>query len=203
MGLGHVELAMVQAEAAKASYGPFVLNCQAPDEGNMHTLLHWATDEQKEKYLRPLCDGHDDELLRDDRAGGRRLRPDADPDHAPCRTATSGSSTATSGSSPTPAAPRSRSCIARTEDDPDLPQAANTAFIVDIPSDGLEPGARGRDDARRHAATARSSSRTCACPTRTCSAGAARATCSASTGSGRRGWRTACAGSPRPRRRST
>ena len=58
MGLGHVELAMVQAEAAKAYYGPWVLNCQAPDEGNMHTLLHWATDAQKEKYLRPLCDGH-------------------------------------------------------------------------------------------------------------------------------------------------
>ena len=50
MGLGHVELAMVQAEAAKTSYGPFVLNCQAPDEGNMHTLLHWATPEQQEKY---------------------------------------------------------------------------------------------------------------------------------------------------------
>src|SRR5438874_9214539 len=48
MGLGHVELAMVQAEAAKSYYGPWVLNCQAPDEGNMHTLLHWATDEQKE-----------------------------------------------------------------------------------------------------------------------------------------------------------
>src|SRR5262245_4106469 len=57
MGLGHVQLAMVQAEAAKTYYGPFVLNCQAPDEGNMHTLLHWATDAQKEKYLRPLCDG--------------------------------------------------------------------------------------------------------------------------------------------------
>ena len=57
MGLGHVQLAMVQAEAAKASYGPWVLNCQAPDEGNMHTLLHWGTPEQKEKYLRPLCDG--------------------------------------------------------------------------------------------------------------------------------------------------
>jgi len=26
--------------------------------------------------------------------------------------------------------------VARTEDDPDLPQAANSAFIVDIPSDG-------------------------------------------------------------------
>ena len=43
MGLSHVEMAMVQAEAAKTYYGPWVLNCQAPDEGNMHTLLHWAT----------------------------------------------------------------------------------------------------------------------------------------------------------------
>ncbi len=57
MGLGHVELAMVQAEAAKTRLGPWILNCQAPDEGNMHTLLHWGTDEQKEQYLRPLCEG--------------------------------------------------------------------------------------------------------------------------------------------------
>ncbi|MDQ3352601.1 MAG: acyl-CoA dehydrogenase family protein, partial [Actinomycetota bacterium] len=57
MGLGHVELAMVQAEAAKAYHGPWVLNCQAPDEGNMHTLVHWATDDQKERFLRPLCAG--------------------------------------------------------------------------------------------------------------------------------------------------
>ena len=48
MELEHVSMAMVQAEAAKSYYGPWVLNCQAPDEGNMHTLLHWATDEQKE-----------------------------------------------------------------------------------------------------------------------------------------------------------
>ncbi|MEV0234672.1 acyl-CoA dehydrogenase family protein [Nonomuraea sp. NPDC050786] len=57
MGLGHVELAMVQSEAARTRIGPWVLNCMAPDEGNMHTLLHWATDEQKEKYLRPLVEG--------------------------------------------------------------------------------------------------------------------------------------------------
>ena len=57
MGLRHVELAMVQAESAKSRFGPFAINCQAPDEGNMHTLLHWGTDEQKEKYLKPLCDG--------------------------------------------------------------------------------------------------------------------------------------------------
>ena len=38
MGLGHVELAMVQAEAAKSGFGPFAINAQAPDEGNKHTL---------------------------------------------------------------------------------------------------------------------------------------------------------------------
>ncbi len=30
MGLGHVEMAMVQAEAAKTRFGSWVLNCQAP-----------------------------------------------------------------------------------------------------------------------------------------------------------------------------
>src|SRR5262245_49469625 len=53
MGLGHVAMASVAAEAAKSGFGPFALNAQAPDEGNMHTLLHWANDQQKEKYLKP------------------------------------------------------------------------------------------------------------------------------------------------------
>ncbi len=57
MGLGHVAMASVSAEAGKTRMGPFASNAQAPDEGNMHTLLHWATDQQKEDYLRPLCDG--------------------------------------------------------------------------------------------------------------------------------------------------
>src|SRR5512147_2334180 len=57
MGIGHVAMAAVSAEAAKSTFGPWALNAQAPDEGNMHTLLHWATEAQKERYLRPLCDG--------------------------------------------------------------------------------------------------------------------------------------------------
>ena len=57
MGLGPTAMAAVSAEAAKVGIGPFVLNAQAPDEGNQHTLLHWATPEQKEKYLKPLCEG--------------------------------------------------------------------------------------------------------------------------------------------------
>jgi acyl-CoA dehydrogenase len=35
-------MAAVSAEAAKVSIGPFVINAQAPDEGNQHTLLHWG-----------------------------------------------------------------------------------------------------------------------------------------------------------------
>src|SRR3990172_1776886 len=58
MDLGPVAMAFVSAEAARAGgLGPYIINAQAPDEGNMHTLLKWGTPEQKEKYLRPLAEG--------------------------------------------------------------------------------------------------------------------------------------------------
>ena len=43
LGLGPTAMAFVSAEAARTTFGPFVLNAQAPDEGNLHTLLHHAT----------------------------------------------------------------------------------------------------------------------------------------------------------------
>jgi acyl-CoA dehydrogenase len=135
MGLGHVELAMVQAEAAKSSYGPWVLNCQAPDEGNMHTLLHWATEEQKERYLRPLCEGRAMScfaMTEPEVAGSdpTLIRTHAYPD---------GNEWVINGHKWFISNAHRASfaiLIARTEDDPELPQAANTAFIVDIPSEG-------------------------------------------------------------------
>jgi acyl-CoA dehydrogenase len=57
MGLGPLAMAFVSAECGKTTFGSYVLNCQAPDEGNMHTLLHHASEEQKERYLRPLVNG--------------------------------------------------------------------------------------------------------------------------------------------------
>ena len=57
LGLGPMAMASVSAECGRNRIASFVLNCQAPDEGNMHTLLHHATDDQKERYLRPLADG--------------------------------------------------------------------------------------------------------------------------------------------------
>ena len=50
-------MAAVSAEVAKTRFGSYVINCYAPDEGNMHTLLHWGTDEQKQRYLKPMCEG--------------------------------------------------------------------------------------------------------------------------------------------------
>ena len=44
-------------EAGYSLIGPTVLNCQAPDEGNMHMLELIGTLEQKEQYLRPLVSG--------------------------------------------------------------------------------------------------------------------------------------------------
>ena len=57
MGLGVTAVAAVSAEAAKIPMGPYIINCQAPDEGNMHTLYHFATEYQREHYLQPLLDG--------------------------------------------------------------------------------------------------------------------------------------------------
>jgi acyl-CoA dehydrogenase len=135
MGLGHVELAMVQAEAAKSGFGPFVLNCMAPDEGNMHTLLHWGTDEQKEKYLRPLCEG----VAMSCFAMTEPEVAGSDPTLIRTRAYQDGDEWVVNGHKWFISnAHRAQFAIllARTEDDPDLPQAANTAFIVDIPSEG-------------------------------------------------------------------
>lgn len=44
-------------EAGYSPIGPSVLNCMAPDEGNMHMLNLIGTEAQKQKYLVPLASG--------------------------------------------------------------------------------------------------------------------------------------------------
>tara|TARA_Y100000031_G_scaffold11913_1_gene12752 strand:- start:53704 stop:54951 length:1248 start_codon:yes stop_codon:yes gene_type:complete len=135
MGLGHVELAMVQAEAARSYYGPWVFNCQAPDEGNMHTLLHWATDDQRERYLRPLCDGRTWSCfaMTEPEVAG------SDPTLIRTTGYQDGEEWVINGHKWFISNAHRASfaiLIARTEDDPDLPQAVNTAFLVDLPHEG-------------------------------------------------------------------
>lgn len=48
---------MVFEAAGYSLLGPLALNCAAPDEGNMHLLEKVATEEQKDRFLRPLAAG--------------------------------------------------------------------------------------------------------------------------------------------------
>ncbi|MES3162112.1 MAG: acyl-CoA dehydrogenase family protein [Halorubrum sp.] len=57
LGLGFREMLPVFEEAGRSLLGPAALRCAAPDEGNMHTLEIAATEDQKERWLRPLAAG--------------------------------------------------------------------------------------------------------------------------------------------------
>ena len=58
LGLGTVAMCVVFEQAGRSFLGPLALNCAAPDEGNMHLLSLYATDAQREQYLRPLIEGN-------------------------------------------------------------------------------------------------------------------------------------------------
>jgi alkylation response protein AidB-like acyl-CoA dehydrogenase len=55
LGVGSLGMALISQELGVSAIAPLVLNCAAPDEGNMHLLEKAATHEQRERYLRPLA----------------------------------------------------------------------------------------------------------------------------------------------------
>ena len=57
LGLSHIAKAILFEEAGYSTLGPMALNIAAPDEGNMHLLEVVASEDQKERYLRPLAAG--------------------------------------------------------------------------------------------------------------------------------------------------
>ncbi len=137
MGLGPVAMAFVSAEAGRTGIGPFVLNAQAPDEGNMHTLLHHATPAQNEKYLRPLAEGRarscfamtEPEVAGSDPTGLRTMAVKDGDDWV-----INGHKWFISGAK----GARLAILIACTDPDADPPQARNSAFLVDLPAEGWE-----------------------------------------------------------------
>jgi acyl-CoA dehydrogenase len=137
LGLGITAMAFVSAESARTSFGPFILNAQAPDEGNQHTLLHHANDDQKEKYLRPLLEGRvrscfamtEPEVPGSDPTGIRTMAVKDDDEWV-----INGHKWFISGAKGAGFA----ILIAKTDPDADPPQASNTAFLVDLPAEGWE-----------------------------------------------------------------
>ncbi len=139
LGLSITAMAFVSAEAARTRFGPFILNAQAPDEGNQHTLLHHANDDQKERYLKPLLEGRvrscfamtEPEVAGSDPTG---IRTTAVLDEAKDEWVVNGHKWFISGAKGAGFA----ILIAKTDPDADPPQASNSAFIVDLPAEGWE-----------------------------------------------------------------
>jgi acyl-CoA dehydrogenase len=56
-GLSNLDYAYIAAELGKNPLASEVMNCSAPDTGNMEVLERVGTPEQKEKWLKPLLNG--------------------------------------------------------------------------------------------------------------------------------------------------
>lgn len=57
LGLNWRDTAVILEEAGRSLLGPRALNAAAPDDGNMRTLAHLCTPEQRDRFLRPVLSG--------------------------------------------------------------------------------------------------------------------------------------------------
>ena len=80
LGYGQVKLALMNEILGRSLWAQIVFGCQAPDSGNAEILAHYGTDEQHQRYLRPLLAGEiSSTYSMTEPQGG------SDPNHFTCR----------------------------------------------------------------------------------------------------------------------
>ena len=57
LGLGVMGMCALFREMGRSPLGPYVFNCDAPDQGNMDVLLRFGSEAQKEAWLSPIAQG--------------------------------------------------------------------------------------------------------------------------------------------------
>jgi acyl-CoA dehydrogenase len=138
LGLGALGMALVSQELGVSGLASYALNCMAPDEGNMHLLLHAGNDAQKERYLRPLAEGK----VRSCFAMTERDVASSDPTQLRTAAKPDGDGWVLDGEKWFITGANGAAfgiVVARTEDDPEVdPRDRYTLFLIDADNPGWE-----------------------------------------------------------------
>lgn len=118
-GFGQLKLALINEILGESSWAPVIFGTAAPDTGNAEIIARYGTEEQKERYLKPLLEGECFScfsMTEPQAAPTRRCSPHvpygtmgAPPARAEPRAGETGSSRAASSSPPTRGPPSSSS----------------------------------------------------------------------------------------------
>ena len=205
-GLSNLDYAYIAQELGKSPLASECLNCSAPDTGNMEVLERVGTEEQKERWLKPLLAG-------EIRSAYAMTEPDvasSDAKNIACRATLDGDEWLINGEKyyiSGAGDPRCKIMIVMVQTSPDGPPHRRQSQIL-VPMDtpgveilGADGGVRrGRRPARPHAPALQGRARA-----RRTTSSSARVVGSRSprSGSDRDASITACARSAPPRRRSS
>jgi acyl-CoA dehydrogenase len=138
LGLGALGMALVSQELGVSGLASYALNCMAPDEGNMHLLLHAGDGPQRDRYLRPLAEG----TVRSCFAMTEQEVASSDPTQLRTAAKRDGDGWVLNGEKWFITGANGAAfaiVVARTEDDPDVdPRDRYTLLLVDAENPGWE-----------------------------------------------------------------